>query len=79
MSTFTISAIKSELQQMVCKLHTAPTFQEALLLWQIENRQLTSEEIDAVMGVDPIEQAATEMKGLFDKADAIMAKPIYQD
>ncbi|EKU96662.1 hypothetical protein Lepto7375DRAFT_0612 [Leptolyngbya sp. PCC 7375] len=46
-----IATTKSELRQMVCHLHTANTYQQALNLWQSENRSLTEDEINQVMGV----------------------------
>ena len=50
-SATTVAAIKSELQQMVCTLHTADTYQEALTIWQKENGSLTESEISQVMGI----------------------------
>ena len=51
MTTTQITAIKSDLRHMVTKLHTAKTYQQALSLWQSENRQLTEAEANQVMGI----------------------------
>ncbi|EKU99685.1 hypothetical protein Lepto7375DRAFT_1753 [Leptolyngbya sp. PCC 7375] len=46
-----ITAIKSELTEMVNTLQTANTYQQALNLWQQENGNLAEDEINQVMGI----------------------------
>lgn len=71
MTPATVKSIKSELRQMVCHLHTANTFQEALGLWQQENYSLSESEVAQVMGVakpaaDPFGEQVEDAAPVFD-------------
>lgn len=49
MTDLNTAEIRTELRQMVTKLKTAKTYQEALNLWIKENRNLTETEINKIM------------------------------